>query len=76
MNGFLLVVTISLLVAVQIQTGVLGQNESQVKPPTPSVVTVKLPPKPAKSDAPSLISVGACGFFFFANTFMCLFYLG
>ncbi|XP_052571104.1 CAMPATH-1 antigen-like [Peromyscus californicus insignis] len=77
MNGFLLVFTISLLVAVQIQTGVLGQNDTQAKPPTPAAgITIKLPAKPAKGGAPSLINVGACSFFFFANTFMCLVYLG
>ncbi|XP_076421482.1 CAMPATH-1 antigen isoform X2 [Peromyscus maniculatus bairdii] len=75
MNGFLLVFTISLLVAVQIQTGVLGQNDT--KPVTPAAgITIKLPAKPTKGGAPSHINVGACSFFLFANTFMCLFYLG
>ncbi|XP_028744055.1 CAMPATH-1 antigen-like [Peromyscus leucopus] len=77
MNGFLVVFTISLLVAVQIQTGVLGQNDTQSKPVTPAAgITIKLPAKPAKGGAPPLINVGACSFFLFANTFMCLFYLG
>ncbi|MEJ1282300.1 CAMPATH-1 antigen-like [Cricetulus griseus] len=82
MNSFLLLVTISLLVAVQIQTGVLGDNGTKASPTTASgsrttlVTTKKTPGKPPKSGASSLVDVGACSFFFFTNTLMSLFYLG
>ncbi|XP_075801402.1 CAMPATH-1 antigen-like [Microtus pennsylvanicus] len=92
MNGLLFLATISLLVAVQIQMGVLGDNNTNVNPnvatpPRPAPVTAKegapktsvakkTPQKPPKGGASSLIDVGSRSFFFFANTLMCLLYLG
>ncbi|XP_038190307.1 CAMPATH-1 antigen-like [Arvicola amphibius] len=94
MNGLLFLATISLLVAVQIQMGVLEDNNTDVATPArpgpgpgPAPVTTKegsqktsvakkTPAKPPKGGASSLIDVGPCSFFFFANTLMCLLYLG
>ncbi|XP_005079710.1 CAMPATH-1 antigen [Mesocricetus auratus] len=73
MNSFLLLVTISLLVAVQIQTGVLGNNATKVTTPARPATTVKH--ASPRSGASSLIDAGACSFFFFANFLMCFFSL-
>lgn len=72
--------------------GVLGDNATNVNtnaatPPRPAPVTTKevapkssvvnkTAAKPPKSGASSLIDVGSRSFFFFANTLMCLLYLG
>lgn len=49
-------------------------TKKEVAPKT-SVVN-KTPAKPPKSGASSLIDVDSRSFFFFANTLMCLLYLG
>ncbi|CAK7321735.1 CAMPATH-1 antigen [Vulpes lagopus] len=66
MKGFLfLLLTISLLVMIQIQTGVLGNST------TPRVTTKK-----AKSATPALSSLGGGSvLLFLANTLIQLFYL-
>ncbi|XP_021056846.1 CAMPATH-1 antigen-like [Mus pahari] len=73
MNGFLLFLTISLLVVAQIQTGVLGQATTAATDRRNT--TKKTSGKPPKNGASSIIDAGACSFLFFANTLMCLFYL-
>ncbi|XP_051027026.1 CAMPATH-1 antigen-like [Acomys russatus] len=87
MNSFLLLLAISLLVAVQIQTGVLGNNDTAKAsnatvaaggpaaggPVTPATTTTKKPMKPSKGGASSIIDMGAHTFFF-ASILMCLFH--
>ncbi|XP_032744124.1 CAMPATH-1 antigen isoform X2 [Rattus rattus] len=77
MNTFLLLLTASLLVVVQIQTGILGQNSTAAAATATKTTTAvrKTPGKAPKAGASSITDVGACTFLFFANTLMCLFYL-
>ncbi|CAO2589438.1 CAMPATH-1 antigen [Lemmus lemmus] len=69
--------------------GVLGDDKTNAatasyaapvitKEEAPKSEVLKTPqkPKPARSGASSLIDVGSRSFFFFANTLMCLLYLG
>nr|XP_020014307.1 CAMPATH-1 antigen [Castor canadensis] len=83
MNGFLfLLLTISLLVMIQIPTGVLGNQTTAASTTTTTTKTVtstKAKPtkiKPRKSGVPALSNMGGGTFvFFLTTTLIHLFYL-